>query len=364
MEPMTSDDDLLEGRDLKGIRCAVSGPVGSLNMEPMTSDDDLLEGRDLKGTVGSLNMNVHLTCQNGLGDKLLDVIGFYVLCKCLNYKANVNLNYQSAQYDWGNNEYDPRLFIFDDIRFTGQSCDYFVHSQYPSASLCPYKVYKYLHNYTFEQVSDLFVKYSKQIIQPSEIITSKYPPGIENAHGIHLRKSDKMNNNGDSRFVNSINEFDIITNRLLENVEEIISNEDDPKFIVVSEDNAWKIEIINRIKAISMKLSKSVEILDIDYTNDNGYQNLNSVLDMFCLSKCKTILQGVKYSTFSILAALLGNNKLQNYSHHLPNDNMCFIHLWNSVLEINHKYNSDIEYITPVASTVDNIYTDIPNLYT
>ena len=173
-----------------------------------------------------------------------------------------------------------------------------------------------------------------------------------------------MNNNGDSRFVNSINEFDIITNRLLENVEEIISNEDDPKFIVVSEDNAWKIEIINRIKAISMKLSKFVEILDIDYTNDNVYQNLNSVLDMFCLSKCKTILQGVKYSTFSILAALLGNNKLQNYSHHLPNDKMCFIHLWNSVLEINHKYNSDIEYITPVASTVDNIYTDIPNLYT
>jgi hypothetical protein len=64
---------------------------------------------------------------------------------------------------------------------------------------------------------------------------------------------------------------------------------------------------------------------------------------MFCLSKCKEILQGVKYSTFSILASLLGNNKLRNYSNNTDSYDVCLIHSWSSSIEINGNKNFNIE---------------------
>jgi len=313
-------------------------------------------------------MNVHFTCNNGLGDKLLDAIGFYVICKFLNYNANINLNYHIENYQWGSNFYDPKLFIFNDIILTGNPSNYYIHSPHASSSLCPYKVYEFLKQIlpkiTFKQVSDLFKLSAKKIIQPSDIIASKIPSGAENAYGIHLRKSDKVNNEGDSRHENSIDEFNIITKKLLLNIEEIILNEDEPKFIVVSEDNNWKIEITNKINTIALNHNKCIKILEIDYTNENNYQNFNSVLDMFCLSKCKTILQGVKYSTFSMLSAILGNYKLINYSYHLPNDNICLVYYWNSVLEINNNLNYDIEFHKKLTSSVINIQTDIRSINT
>ena len=38
------------------------------------------------------NNYVSIRLNNGLGDKLLDLIGFVVLCKYLNYKPNVIFN--------------------------------------------------------------------------------------------------------------------------------------------------------------------------------------------------------------------------------------------------------------------------------
>ena len=116
-----------------------------------------------------------------------------------------------------------------------------------------------------------------------------------------------------NRHENKINEFTIITNKLLDDVKNIIISEEEPTFLVVSEDSNWKVEIINIINNISNDNNKQINILDIDYDNKDNYYNYNSVLDMFCLSKCKEILQGVKYSTFSMLSSLLGNNKIRNY---------------------------------------------------
>lgn len=305
--------------------------------------------------------NASIRLVNGLGDKLLDLIGFVVLCKYLNYNPNITFC-NDGNFAWGNNNYDIRLFNFNEITISDDKCNFYVNSANPSASLSPYKVYEFVRQFideiTFEEISNDFVEYSKKTIQPSDIILSKIPNNIEKAYGIHLRKSDKCNDVGDIRHENKISEFEIITKKLLEDVENIIISEEEPTFLIVSEDNNWKLEITNIIKNISNK----VKILDIDYT-DNNYCNYNSVLDMFCLSKCKEILQGVKYSTFSILSSLLGNNKLRNYSKYTDSYELCLIHSWSSAIEINNNKNFDIELHKKIADGVITLETNINKIF-
>jgi len=313
------------------------------------------------------NNNVSITLVNGLGDKLLDLIGFSVLCKYLNYKPNV-IFCNNGYFVWGHNNYDIKLFNFNEITISDDKCNFYVKSGNPSSTLCPYKVYEFikqfLHEITFEQISNDFVEYSKTKIQPSDIILSKIPNNIEKAYGIHLRISDKLNNTGDIRHENNISEFEIITNKLLEDVKNIIISEDEPTFLIVSEDNNWKLEIKNIITNISKNNNKQIKILDIDYDNKDNYFNYNSILDMFCLSKCKEILQGVKYSTFSMLASLLGNNKIRNYSKYTDSYDICLIHSWSSVIEINNNNkNFDIELHKKITNGVINIETNINKIF-
>jgi len=84
---------------------------------------------------------------------------------------------------------------------------------------------------------------------------------------------------------------------------------------------------------------------------------------MFLLSKCKEILQGVKYSTFSILASLLGNGKLRNYANHIDSNSICFIHAWNSVVEINNRKNYDEELHNYITRDIARINTDICQIF-
>lgn len=305
---------------------------------------------------------------NGLGDKLLDLIGFYVLCKYMNYCPYIYFS-NNGNFAWGTNNYDLRLFNFQNIQITNtfpssSSCDYHVNSPNPSSSLSPYKVYVFLKQFipdiSFEQISNDFVTCSKQIIQPSEIITSKIPNNIQNAYGIHLRKSDKLRTDGggDIRHENTGSEFEIITNKLLDDVTCIITSEDEPAFVIVSEDEQWKLEISNIILDIAKNKNRSVQILQIDYTNEHNCCNLKSVLDMFCLSRCKEVLQGVKYSTFSILASLLGNGKLRNYSNHTSTYDSCLIHSWSSVIYLNNKKCFDLVVHENVTSRVYNLIID------
>jgi hypothetical protein len=294
-----------------------------------------------------MNNNVTISLINGLGDKLTDLIGFYVICKNLNYNPHINFNNGIINFAWGSNTYDIRLFDFNDIIITDNNTEYFIQSPNPSSSLCPYKVYEFIKNFipelTFEQISNDYIKYSKQIIKPSDIILSKIPHNIEKAYGIHLRKSDKINQHCDIRHENTMNEFRLITNKLLDDVKSIIIAEEEATFLIVSEDNNWKKEIGDIINQIAKNNNKLIKILEINYDNPYNYNNYSSVLDMFCLSKCKEILQGVKYSTFSIIASLIGNNKLRNYSNYTDSYNVCLIQSWSSVIEINNSRNLDIE---------------------
>ena len=315
-----------------------------------------------------MNNSVSIKLFHGLGDKFLDLLGFCIICKFLNYNPNVSFT-DNEQFAWGNSNYDVRLFDFSDITISNGPCDFYVDSPNSSSSLCPYKVYMFISRFfpeiSFENISNEFSVYAKKIIKPSEIILSNIPENIENAYGIHLRKTDKINNWGCLSHENTQNEFETLTSKLLEDVTNIIINETEPTFLIVSEDDSWKKEIANTVNDISVKHNKQITILDIvyDVNNSINYSNYNSVLDMFCLSKCKEILQGVKYSTFSMLASLLGNNKLRNYSRFTDTYHNCLVHSWSSAIEMNGSKNMDIEFHKHIIDGVANIHTNIQNIY-
>jgi hypothetical protein len=206
----------------------------------------------------------------------------------------------------------------------------------------PFRVYDFIHQYiptvTFDEISACYKKYAKELIKPSPIITARIPEGLDRAYGIHLRKSDKIAN-FDLCHLTSMNEFDVITNKVLDDITAIIQAETNPSFLIVSEDKAWKTEFAQKIQALT---DKPVQFITLDYTNTEGYANLESVLDLFCLSRCKIIFQGIKYSTFSMVANLLGHGTLKNYSHCVESGKDCLIHFWKSVFNMNDS--TEIEY--------------------
>jgi hypothetical protein len=299
---------------------------------------------------------------------MLDILGFYVICKCLDYNPKVIFNNSQHWFVWGISNYDLRLFEFSGLEMVEkETCEFFIKSNHPSTSLSPYKAFEFvskkLPDLSFERFSSFYYEYAKEIIRPSSVILSKLPEGLENSYGIHLRKSDKITAYGrdlDLRHENAMSEFDIITQKILEDVKYIIMTEELPSFVIVSEDDAWKNEFQDMVNKIGLENNKSVNIIQIDYGIGEFYVNYNGILDMFCLSRCKEIIQGVKYSTFSILASLLGTNKLRNYSRWLPTDDTCLIYAWNSAVEINGKKMFDLEIHKNVTKDVAYLTTNIP----
>jgi len=307
-------------------------------------------------------MKILLECQNGLGDKILDVLGFSVFCDYHNFQPVVNWDSKPFHFHWGKNYYDLRLLKFNpSIQFTINSKKFpdKIESPNPSSSLSPYKVFQYLKKthptITFEEVAEKFVKKAKELVKPTEFTERCIPKGIENAYGIHLRFSDKVKEKYNPRFEHNSQDFHMIRATILEDLDTIIAHDKDPTFLVVSEDSKWRQEFVYELHKIGDKHNKAIKILEPDYINDDNFVGLESTVDMFALSRTKLIFQGVKYSTFSILAALLGSNKLVNYSNLCESHDTCLIHSWNSVIEINGEKSFDTEQLDRVCEYIEDI---------
>ena len=279
---------------------------------------------------------------NGLGDKIIDIVGFCLICKYMNYIPHIKFN---NNVHWGS--YDKNLFVFNGFQISDEPCTYFLKQIHPTTSLSPYKIYEFLKPHfpllKYEVLCKEYNVLIKNMIKPSDIIISRMPKNLDRAYGIHLRKSDKVSDEVISELhMTTIAQHNDMITAMLDDIKKILLTEYNPTFFVCSEDKNWANEIKDRIRNLS---KKPVVFLTPDYTNEKNYANLESVLDMFCLSRCRTIFQSVKYTTFSILASLLGNNRLMNYSYVNESDNDCLIHNWVSTIEINNNYkNYDTEY--------------------
>jgi hypothetical protein len=318
----------------------------------------------------------------GIGDRLTDITVLYIICKYLNYKVHIYFNQvTSNDVAWSNNSYfDLSLFDFPEnnniiVKNNYDKPDNFntyIKLPYSASTGCPYNVYKFLKqfipNLTFEEIISKWGNYAKEIIKPSKIILDKIPDNIENAYGIHLRKTDKLssesfNNYTDYRYVSMTDEFSIIVNNLIKDIYDIILKEDEPSFLIVSEDNDWKEYITNIFKEYAQKNNKTINIININYDNPDNINNYSAVLDLFCLSKCKKIFQGVKTSNYSNIAAIIGNNKLMNYSHLLKLSNILYTNIYRPVININGKLEYDIDLIQTILLNIPFIDSNINGVY-
>ena len=310
----------------------------------------------------------------GLGDRLCDIIGSYIISKYLGLKLNVLFNpVIGTKHAWGINDiFDIRLFDFNniDIIINNNQNDYkndcknIIKIGNASSSSSPYNIYKFIKNFkkdiSFEEIINIYCSYAREIIKPSKIIENNIPDNLNNSYGIHLRKTDKVNNkNHDMRHLSTIEEFTIMSNALFNDICKIILNESNPSFLITSDENSWKEYFKNELLIFAKNNNKTINFINVNYDNSNTYDNYNAILDLFCLSKCKKIFQDVKYSTFSIVASIIGNNEIINYSHLSEVHKYSLIHLYHPVININNNKNYNIDYINEILTACEPIYSNI-----
>jgi hypothetical protein len=296
--------------------------------------------------------------QNGMGDRLLDIIGVMTFCKYKNLQMSVYWDNPPV----GNNEwiYSQKLFKFP-FQITNEMSNFFIYSK-PSLSGSPHMLHKILTSVNFDDIVQSVSQYAKAI-RPSDIVEKYIPVGIHKAYGIHLRATDKITENREAgSYSNSKKEFDDIIFKLLHDVKNTLLMEITDTFFITSEDETWKFHITDKIRDIAKELGKNVTFLDTDITSIDTelYTGIHAVVDMFSLSRCKCIMQGTKYSTFSIFASLVGSRQLRNY--HFKHDDPSLLYLWSPCINVNFSnsvYNPDIcSKITETHAPITLLFCD------
>ena len=327
-------------------------------------------------------MNI-LFCNNGIGDKLVDIIGFSTYCKIKNINYKIILNDIIKDYNFGmKNFYNSNLFNFEDIKvnnnyidddikviiipqkFNKNNKNYNIKglennpNDYILTDIIKKKdinkeyfwqtgtynipiIYDKLKNdYSLEYIVKIYIENAEKI-KPSKYIENLIPKNMEKCYGIHLRRSDKIKkdkkflekkNINSHIFVNSFDEYNSIIKKTKEYILNLINNEKEATFFICSEDIEYKEYFKKWIN------DNNGKIIDLNISENKNNKELLCILDLFCLSKCKSIIQGIKYSSFSIVASLIGKKKIINFFD--KEDNL--INIFNSAISINGKYNFDI----------------------
>lgn len=331
-------------------------------------------------------MSYILFCNNGIGDKLLDIIGLSTYAFIKNKKCEFIFNDFIKEYNFGmKNYYDISFFNFNDIiiknkyikkndkllvdeillvsskfnnnskRYNSESLenkpdDYIlpniiienpskINYFYHCITYSPVNININLNDYSLEYISNIYKNIAENI-KPSEYIESFIPDGLDNSYGIHLRRTDKIKSNNEyiikkkeyfHIWSNSIDEYEYIINKSKQYILDIIKENNEQSFFVCSEDMEYKIYFQNWIIENGGTIIKiNEELLEKD-------EQILPILEMFCLSRCKEIIQCIKYSSYSITAALIGKyKKIKNFLE--IDDN--FTNIFKSVLNIN---NSEID---------------------
>lgn len=274
----------------------------------------------------SVNMGFDIP-STGLGDQLVSCIGAAVIAQAKNTKLVVNVVCDAEQY-FEHGRYDfMKLFQLPFTTHCGKyKTELVVRDTITAASTSPFMTAQYLQTDPYV-IGSIFKSVAGRIL-PQDIIQQHIPSDMQTFVGIHLRKSDKVRDDntalkGWERYhaVNTSKHMQIIE-KLKEDAIHLVKN-GQTKFFVCSEDKQHLSEFCDFLGS----LASHVQILSYAHLDtDASPPGFRAVLDMFTLSRCAFILQGTRQSTFSILASMIGNKPLINYS--LEEDKESFLHLW------------------------------------
>lgn len=265
----------------------------------------------------------------GLGDQLLDIIASMVVSDILGCPLRLQwkVNSQNNHFH-GDLVYDRRLFDLslcsNLIHLTENdpvpNSHYRLHFPNPSASSCPRQVIRFLENSNIQiSLEALLAKYEgiARQIKPSQTISNYLLDIEEGTHviGLHLRCTDKIYAYANSVFVTS-DQFLQVQSDMINSVSEAIrvdkENNRRTRIFICSESPA----MIDEMRGLLKNVIHDIEFLnpsDIPQHEELEYKGISAARDMFCLSQCHSIHQSVSYSTFSLLASLIGAKQLVNY---------------------------------------------------
>lgn len=197
----------------------------------------------------------------------------------------------------------------------------------PGCSLHPRNIAK-ITGKDVDTLIDIYRARSCKLL-PSTLIANSIPRGISGAIGLHLRKSDKLEER-DMWHGTTLEEFDNIVFMLKEYVKDEIA-EGNTTFFVCSEDNAWKQQFTEWLTSIGGSLVEP-QAIHVALASKRGWA---PVLDFFALSRCRKIVQGIGYSTFSMAASLVGGG-IPLVNLHMPavDDPGYLLNWWTPVLNV------------------------------
>lgn len=268
-------------------------------------------------------MRVVITPRNGLGDKLLDVLGFLVWCMGASVTPVVDWCSRSDPQPWGDAFYDRGCFQFPFEVSRGPAEAVAVGTD-PSASYCPAQVHRYLQGRkTFEELVGTYFEVARSSWTIAPWIRNLAPPTMidDECIGVHLRRRDKIKalDKVDHRHETTPEELSVIMDKLREYVKGKVVVEGERKFFVCSDDDAARLELADYLTA----LHPDVRVVsNPPAVADSG---VAAVLDWHCLTRCKCVVQGTRYSTFSMTCAIFSRRPLVNFGDH---SEFALLHLW------------------------------------
>lgn len=260
---------------------------------------------------------------NGIGDRFTNILGASVISRYTDEPFTFSFINLSPD-----RTYDASLFSFK-LASTLSGDIKKIKDTNVSTILSPPNVYRYLSNVSFHTICDAYV-HNARYFTPCHELEMCIPCELSNAYGIHLRRSDKIVSES-NQHENTISEHNRIMDAVLSDIQTIIQCEVNPIFFLCSEDYGWKTHVRDLIHSKS-----NGNITFIDVNTCDRRKGAQDFLEFFALSRCKAIFTTVKYSTFSIMASLVGNVPIYTYAHLCDNYSDCLLHFWLPVIRNAH----------------------------
>ena len=295
---------------------------------------------------------------NGIGDRILDIIGSMLLAECTKKQTNhvwhsnnvvmqredkiIKRNYHIDDFKF---HFGTLGQVNSDKRFPKGSNIVPIHYTDSGLSFSPLYLCASLNKplSQYMHMCACFSRLAQTSIKPSEDIKAILPTNLDNTIGIHLRRSDKINKRPILTHEMNISEYEELINSLLV---QATKTEYQQSFLIISDDPPF----INLFKSRLQNLKPDAQFVNMP-------ENASDVVDFFALTMCKCIYQGIKYSTFSILAAMIGNIQLYNFAkNHEP---YSLLHYWKHCVQLTCQ-GMDMKYIPSIDQSKTIV---IPKLY-
>ena len=120
----------------------------------------------------------------------------------------------------------------------------------------------------------------------------------------------------------------------LNDVQNMIISDLESKFFVTSDDKEFKMILVNGLYDFAAKHNKIIHVMVTDPDSiPNHHSGAYDVYELFSIMRCKKIIQGIKYSTYSMLSALTSQTTLYNYHYDEPE---WLLHIWKPCLYVVH----------------------------